>query len=106
MEKAELERLVAAIEERGRVDATSEYEGVADDGFEIARAMLQVLGRRLGLSFVLETQAEVIERAEMLSRDEDPDRRADAVELAKVVDAGYFTDLIDQLADKIPPGRA
>ncbi|MES3152545.1 hypothetical protein [Sphingomonas faeni] len=106
MDKDEVARLIAEIEERGRRDAEAAYEPHADDGFQISRAILQVLGRRLGLGFVLEVQAEVLSNAERWSEDEDPHMRADAAEIAAVANAGYFEDLIDELAEKLPAGRA
>jgi hypothetical protein len=106
MEREELDRLIAEIKAKAEADVEADYEPQADDGLVIARALLQVLGRRLGLGFVLETQAEVLAHAKHWSESEDPLRRADAVEIAEVANAGYFTDLIDELADKLPSGRA
>lgn len=106
MDKDELARLTADIEARGERDAAERVEGFADDGFLIARSLLQVLGRRLGLGFVLEVQAEIAEIARRNSMEDDPQWQADAVEIAKVADAGYFTDLIDELSEKLPSGRA
>lgn len=106
MDKEELGRLVAEIEARAIVAAEAEYEGVADDGLQIARALLQVLGRRFGLRFVVDVQNEVMENADLWSKDQDPCRRADAVEIAAVARAGYFADLIEELVEREKPGNA
>jgi hypothetical protein len=106
MDKDELARLIADIEERGRRDETANVEGFADDGFLVSRAILQVLGRRLGLAFVLDVQSEIAGMAREQSMSDDPQWRADAVEIANVANAGYFTDLIDELSEKLPSGRA
>lgn len=106
MEKEELEALLASLRQRGEDDANAGYVAQADDGFQIARALLTVLGRQMGLRFVLDVQAEVFDRAADWAQDADPHRRADALEIAAVAEAGYFTDLIDELSDELPSGRA
>lgn len=106
MDREEIDKLIAEITARGEADAEAEYVGQADDGFQIARALLTVLGRRLGLPFVIDVQAVVLEHARDWSESDDPLRRADAVEIVAVANAGYFTDLIDELSEKLPSGRA
>jgi len=106
MEKEELDRLIDEMRAKAMADADREYEGVADDGFEIARALLHVLGDKFGLGFVLDVQREVVDHAQRLAASDDPHRRADAVEVMAVANAGYFTDLIDDLADDLPSGHA
>lgn len=106
MEKEELDALIERMKARGEQDAIEQYEGQADDGLQIARAMLRVLGRKFGLSFVLEVQREVFENAANWAEDPDPCRRKDALDIVAVAEAGYFTDLIDELSDELPSGRA
>lgn len=106
MDRDELDRLIAGTRAKAAADVRAEYEPHADDGLVIARALLQVLGRRIGLGLVLKTQSEVLAHAKRWSESDDPLRRADAVEIAEVASAGYFTNLIDELADTLPSGRA
>jgi DNA integrity scanning protein DisA with diadenylate cyclase activity len=105
MDPDEFQRILAEAKEAGERRALEEHEPEANDAFEIARALLQVLGRRFGAAFVAEVQREVFRRADDVEGQEEPWCR-DAEEIRKVANAGYFTDLIDELASDGPSGRA
>ncbi|HYI40017.1 MAG TPA: hypothetical protein VE053_06835 [Allosphingosinicella sp.] len=101
MDKTETEALV----ERFKKEAAEKAAEHTDDGFQLARALLHVMGKRFGVAFVLEVQREVLAHADNVATWDEPFCR-EAADIREVANAGYFTDLIDALSVDEPAGRA
>lgn len=80
MDKSELAALVA------QAVADAPQPPTADPGLELSFAMLRVLARRFGPSFVDEVRREIDGKADRMEASDDADDRAQADEIRALMD--------------------
>jgi hypothetical protein len=86
----DFEQLRRAFE---KAAANAPHEPYSDWALEIAAGTLRALTKRLGPDFAREVRAEIEAKADLMSRSDDPNKRADSEEVRALIHEPIWAEL-------------